>query len=101
MKFFRDKGLTEEIDTLHFGEVEAGQSAESLVYLFNDGKAVIRELNFEVVGTEDVTIENSPSEEIPSKGIVGVVFKWTPNMNLKEALKAEILITGKEVYMVE
>ena len=96
MKLYKNKELTEEITILDLGIVEAGEVKEYTFYIKNDTDAEVKKLNFSVENKE-VSIVKSP-EILPKKESAELKIKWSPSITLKQGLKAELKITGIELY---
>lgn len=47
MRIFKDEDLKEEITSIHFGKVEAGEKKRITVYLYNDSEAILTNLEYE------------------------------------------------------
>lgn len=50
MKFFADKELREPLNIIHFGRVEVGTTKEINIYLLNNSKAILTNLQFIIKG---------------------------------------------------
>lgn len=97
MKMFRDPELEEEISQIDFGEVEIGQSKEVTVYLLNERDTLLKNLNFSFKNT-DVEVVTSPRTLSPRQ-ISKLTVRWTPNLQIKKALKIDLVIRGEEVIL--
>jgi len=98
MKIFKNKEHTEEIslDKLDLGIVEAGETKEFEFYLVNDSKATLVALSFST-DNEEVKVISSPLTML-ANGEDVLKLKCIPNIDLKEPIRANIEITGKEIY---
>jgi hypothetical protein len=96
MRIYKDSQLKEEIKELDFGILEAGESKEYTFYVKNDTDAEVKKLNFSVENKE-VSIVKSP-EILPKKESAELKIKWSPSITLRQGLKAELKITGIELY---
>lgn len=97
MKMYRDPELKEEISQIDFGEVEIGQSKEMTVYLLNERDTLLKNLNFSFKN-KDVEVIESPRALSPRQ-ITKLVVRWTPNLQIKSALKIDLLVRGEEVIL--
>lgn len=104
MKIFDDKELTNEIEVLDFGIVEAGSSKIITLYLYNETKAVLSNIEFvfppSLPEPERLTIEKISKTLQPGKS-AEMILKWSPSMNFKQALEVPIIIKGDEIYLAE
>lgn len=96
MKIFSNKELTQEITGLDLGIVEAGEIKEFTFYILNDSSAYLKELDFNVEHQE-VKIISAP-KELPAQSNDKLIIKWSPSVTLKEGLKAQLRIKGKELW---
>jgi hypothetical protein len=96
MRIYKDSQLKEEIKELDFGILEAGESKEYTFYVKNDTDAEVKKLNFSVENKE-VSIVKSP-EILPKKEFAELKIKWSPSVTLRQGLKAELKISGIELY---
>lgn len=96
MKLFKDKDLTKEIEVLDFEIVPAGKTERFRFYVLNDSGAYLKTLKFEVAHKEVKVIE-APDELAPqAEG--ELVLDWSPSVTLKEGLKAQLKISGIELW---
>lgn len=96
MKIFKNKELTEEVEILDLGIVEAGNTATFTYYIYNETLAEMKNLIFKVESLE-VKIISAP-EELVSKAIAELVLEWHPSVTLKQGLKARLNISGIELW---
>jgi len=96
MQIFKNKNLTDQIDILDLGIVEAGETATFIFYVYNETVAEIKDLVFKIESPE-VKIKNAP-EELASKAIAELVIEWYPSVTLKQGLKARLNISGIELW---
>lgn len=96
MKFFRDKGCkAEEKDVVTFGEVEVGTSGRVSLWLKNDSNGLLRKIKISC-SDSDVAVK-SPGGLNPGE-VVEVVFTWTPPLELRRGLHADVKVEGEELY---
>lgn len=103
MKVFKDSDLKEEIKTIHFGLVKAGETKEISVYLLNDSKAIVTNLFYSFPGlppTEEVEVINAPVT-IQAGKVQPLRIKWSPSRTFRKALEVGLLIKGEEVYLAK
>jgi hypothetical protein len=96
MKIFKNKNLTEEIEILDLGIVEAGEFASFTYYVYNETQAEIKTLFFKVDHPE-VKIKEAPAELAP-KAVAELIIEWHPSVTLKQGLKARLNISGIELW---
>jgi hypothetical protein len=99
MKLYKGKSTTEPIETLVFGEVQAGESKEYSFYIYNDNGTFLK--NIEVyVDSSEVQVLEKPSTL--DKGTFGLLkLAWKPSITLKKGLKTKIQLSGVEVWTEE
>lgn len=97
MRVFKDKDLKYEIQTIDFERVEAGSTKELVLYLYNDSSAILEDLEFIVSGDKFLKIVKSPKRIAPF-GVEELRIAWSPPLDLKRGLKAEIFIKGIGLY---
>lgn len=96
MKIFKDQELKNEIIELDLGILEAGESKKYIYYIWNDSKAQLLNLVF-FVDNQEVKIVKYPEKlEINESSIL--VIEWKPSITLKEGLKANLSMKGKELW---
>ena len=96
MKLYKDKALTQEIEILDLGTVEAGNVASYIYYAYNETQAEMKTLLFKVDHPE-VKVINAPVELAP-KAIAELIIQWSPSVTLKQGLKARLNISGIELW---
>ena len=98
MKIFKNESLTEEVDLekLDLGTLEAGVEKEFLFYLLNDSKAFLSGLDFSV-DNKEIEIIKSPNTMLANGNDI-LKLKCLPRVDLREPIKANIKITGKEIF---
>ena len=96
MRIFKDKELTQEIIELDLGIVEAGETKTFMFYVLNDSKANLHELKFSILHDE-VKIIEAP-KELSSYANDELTIEWNPSVTLKEGLKAQLRVEGKELW---
>lgn len=102
MKMFRDKELTKPIETIDFGMVEVGEIRDLTVFIHNDKKTLLTDIEFKLIHppSETVKIVTSPTSIQPGK-TESLSLRWQPSSKFKKALKVKLAILGKEVYLAE
>lgn len=91
MKILREG---KEIKLVEFGMVEVGTSRTVEVLVLNDTEARLRNMIFKCEGVE--VLEAPVSLEPNDSGVVKL--KWTPSLNIKKGLRAELKVEGLEIY---
>jgi hypothetical protein len=104
MRIYKDSFLNQEVSILDFGIVPAGSTEKFTFYIYNDTNAHLKDLEFSLTqyagGTiieAEVEIVSAPSE-LESKETKEIIFKWSPIVTLKEGLKAQLKVTGIELW---
>jgi hypothetical protein len=101
IQIYEDSKRNMLLKTIHFGEVEAGDSKTMTIFLYNDSRTSVRDIrmkfNPDVKGLE---IVSAPESIGPNQGAT-VKLKWSPSKDFKKALNTAIEINGKEVYVAE
>jgi len=94
MKFFKDPGLQDPIESVDLGIVPAGKSQKVTVYVKNDlPRAELVDLKFSAESCEvqgPTTLK--PGESAP------VNVTWTPTLTLRQPLKTSLIVKGVEIY---
>lgn len=102
MEIYKDKGRKEKLKTIYFGQVKAGEVKTITVWLFNETKAMLTNLEFNlqknIPQAERVELINPPITIQPGK-ILPLKLVWAPTKTLKEALEVILTLKGEEVYM--
>ena len=96
MKIFNDKQLKNEITSLDFGIVLAGESKTYDFYIQNDSLAILQSLSFKITHPE-IKILEAPTD-IFAGAAEKIVIEWSPTITLKESLKAKLEVDGFELY---
>ena len=96
MKIYKDKNRLQEVTSISFGEVEAGQTQDIILYLYNETKALLRNLNIKV-SHSDVKIVSAPTQILP-ESIETLRLRWLPSLIIKKKLECSINIVGEEIY---
>jgi hypothetical protein len=94
MKLFNDQ--KQEITILDFGNLPAGESKDYIFYVENDSKADLIELIFSV-DNQELKINEAPIE-ILAEQTEKLIINWSPSITLKQGLKANLFIKGKELW---
>lgn len=100
MKIWADREKKIPLSRIHFGKVEVGSEKTLTVYLENDTKAILSNLqyNFSSLPSTEVLEVHGPSI-IQSGTIEPLILKWKPSPSFKKALTVDLLIKGEEIYM--
>ena len=96
MKFYENDNLTKEVTVLDLEILDAGETKQYTFYVFNDTSAYLKNLVFEAEHDE-VKIISFP-DALPPSASGELVVEWSPSITLKEGLKVEVNITGKELW---
>lgn len=96
MKIYKNKDLKEEIEVLDLGIVEAGDKKSFTFYVKNDSNAYLRNMEF-MVDHAEVKVLRAPREMFADSSDE-IIVEWNPSVNLKEGLKAQLLIKGQELW---
>lgn len=96
MRIFRDKELLEEVKVLDLGIVPAGETERFTFWVSNDSNASLRNLEF-VVEHAEVEVSEAPKELSP-QAVDELKLVWTPSITLKEGLRAQLKVTGIELW---
>lgn len=85
-----------EITAIDFGAVEIGVKKEIAVDIVNDSDAALRELQISV--NPEIIIESKVPAFMLPRDTVTLKLSWMPKLTIKKPVKADLEITGKEVY---
>ena len=97
MKIYADKNLTQElVEVLDFGIVPAGETKTFTFYVSNDSSAYLRELEF-ILDHNELEILEFP-KELLTHAVGELIIEWSPSVTLKQGLKAQLRIQGKELW---
>lgn len=96
MKIYEDKALIKEIEILDLGIVPAGETKRFTFYVLNDSKAHLRILKF-TVAHDEVKVIDAP-EELTTQAKGELILEWSPSVTLKQGLKAQLRISGIELW---
>ncbi|MFH0805957.1 MAG: hypothetical protein V1901_03730 [Patescibacteria group bacterium] len=98
MKVFKNSQLTDpvNIEKLDLGTLEAGIEKEFEFYLLNDSMAILMGLSFSVDNSE-IEIITSPQTMLANGSDI-LKIKCKPRVDLREPIKANIKISGKEIF---
>jgi len=102
MKIWADAEKKIPLQKIHFGKVEVGNEKTLTVYLENDSKAVLSNLEFvfpHLPPTEILEV-HGPTTIQPGK-MEPLVLKWKPSPKFKKALIVDLQIKGEEIYLAE
>jgi len=96
MKLFRNKSCEFEAkDAIAFGEVEVGTCGSVSLWLKNDSAGQLRKIRVSC-SDKDVAVK-SPGILKPGE-VAEVLFTWTPPVELRRGLHADVKVEGEEVY---
>jgi hypothetical protein len=96
MKLFKDKDCRIEArDAVAFGEVEVGTCGSMSLWLKNDSAGLLRKIKVSCLD-QNVAVK-SPGGLNPGE-VAEVVFTWTPPLELRRGLHADVRVEGEEVY---
>jgi hypothetical protein len=109
MKIYKDSELTEEIkgNILDLGTGLAGDVIDYKFYLLNDLGADLQQLNFAIKPNDTSTAAKQTSleveiieapKEIKSKEVKSLKLQWSPSVDVKSGLKAQLEIKGFELW---
>jgi len=96
MRIYFNKDLKEEAKAIDLGIVIAGEKKEYIYYLHNDAEVKLENIKCAIDNME-VKLISFP-KELKSKEIGEIKFEWSPSVTVKKGLKAEINVTGEEIY---
>jgi hypothetical protein len=94
MKLYKNKELTEEVNSIEFGTVQAGKESTLTLYAYNDSNGRVSNLKFSI---PNVDVIEYPTN-LKSRESAKVVLKWTPSINDKKSLDCKLNVIGDEVY---
>lgn len=102
MKLWADPDKKQPLEVVSFGKVQVGQEKTITIYLENDSKAVLTNLQytFPNLPTSEILLVDGPVTVQPGE-IVPIKITWRPSMSFKQALKVDLIIKGEEVYLAE
>jgi len=104
MKIYEDEKKRKEIEIIYFGIVKAGDSKTITVYIYNDGTAVLTNLEFKMTKSipeaKQIKIINPPITIQPDT-LQPLKLKWSPARTFKKALEIVIVIEGEEIYLAK
>lgn len=96
MKLFTDKDCRVEAkDGVEFGEVQVGTSGRVCLWLRNDSAGLLRKIRV-TCSDKDVAVKG-PEKLRPGEA-AEVVFTWTPPLEIRRGLHADVVVDGEEVY---
>jgi hypothetical protein len=93
---FLNNLCTKEINELDLGIVPAGSSKLFKFYVKNESKASLIELKFEV-NNKEVKLIKYPTA-LKENEVDELLVEWNPEVTLKEGLKTNLEVTGKELW---
>lgn len=96
MKIYKDKDLTHEVSILDLGILEAGETKKYTFWVYNNSNAYLRAIKF-FVDHDEVEVVEAP-EDLSAQAVGELVIKWSPQITLKEGLKASLKISAKELW---
>jgi hypothetical protein len=83
------------LETVDFGEVEVGTSADLKLWLQNDSYALLRKIKVEC---DDPTVKISYPSVLKSNEVTEVSLVWTPELDRRKGLHCNVTVEGVEVY---
>jgi hypothetical protein len=96
VKLFKDRDCRVEAkDAVTFGEVEVGTSGSVSLWLKNDSQGLLRKIRVSC-SDPDVAVK-SPGVLKPGE-VCEVLFTWTPPVELRKGLHADVTVEAEEVY---
>jgi hypothetical protein len=96
MKLFKEKECRVEAkDALMFGEVQVGTSECVSLWLKNDSAGLLRKIR---VSCSDPNIAVKSPDVLKPGEVVEVVFAWTPPLELRRGLHADVKVEAEEIY---
>jgi hypothetical protein len=96
VKLFKDKACEFEAkDAVAFGEVEVGTCGCVSLWLKNDSQGLLRKIRVSC-SDKDVVVKG-PGVLKPGE-TAEVIFTWTPPLELRKGLHADVRVEGEEVY---
>lgn len=96
MKLFKNKELTQELDSLDLGIVTAGETKSYEFYVLNDSKALLNNIKFEI-SHKEVFIKKYP-DTLKASESGKLTIDWTPSVTIKEGLKAILKFQADELW---
>ena len=97
MRIYKDTDFKHEITELDLGILQAGESKQYTLYLLNDTKAEVKNLNI-TINHNEIEILKSPSE-ISAGKMEELIIAWKPSVSLKQGIKnLPVHITGSELW---
>lgn len=102
MKLYADSNKKNELRMISFGKVKAGEQKEIDVWIWNDSKAMLTNIEYKFPNlpkSEVLEFIHKPPVNIQPDDIVIIALRWKPSLNFKQALDIEMEITAEEVYM--
>lgn len=96
MKLFRDEDCKVEVkDAVAFGEVEVGTCGRVSLWLKNDSQGLLRKIK---VTCSDLDVVVKAPGVLKSGEVAEVLFTWTPPLELRRGLHADVKVEGEELY---
>ena len=97
MKLYKSPDLKIEIfNILDFGIVDVGQEKDIVIYVKNDNGTLVTDLKF-FVNNKEIAILSAPTE-LKKDEVDKIILKWKPTLEVKVGLKAELNISGSEIW---
>ena len=102
MRLFEDPEMKKPLMKINFGIVEAGKSKTLIIYMLNNSKAVLSNLEykFPALPASEVLHVEGPITIQPGKDDK-LTLTWKPSMVFKKALVIDLSIKGEEIYLAE
>ena len=94
IKLYLDEKMEQQLNSIDFGDVEAGESKKLTLYLYNDSEHEVTDLKYSC-DDKFIHFTESPEKVLP-KETVSFIVEWSPALNLRKALESEITVKGIE-----
>lgn len=96
MKLFQDKDCRIEAKgAVAFGEVEVGMSGCVSLWLRNDSQGLLRKIK---ISCSDSDVAVKGPAVLKSGEVCEVLFTWSPPVELRKGLHADVKVEGEELY---
>lgn len=96
MKLFKDKECKVEAkDAIMFGEVQVGTCELASLWLRNDSQGLLRKIR---ISCSDPNVAVKSPQDLKPGEVSEVVFTWTPPLELRKGLHADVKVEAEEVY---
>lgn len=96
LRLYKNVECTVEAEKdVQFGEVQVGTSGIVRLWLKNDSYGLLRKIK---VNCSDENVKVQHPEVLKPKEVGEVVFTWSPPLEMRRGLHAEIAVSGEETY---